>query len=158
MKLAALASALAALPALHAAAQSVTVSGLDGRAQTFSAQQLAALPQEQITLKAHGASHIYQGPALLTLLTAVGGPTGEALRGQDMADVVLVSASDGYGVALSLTEIDPSIRGEKVILADAADGKPLDAMEGPLRLVVEGDARPARSARMVTNVRLIRLR
>jgi len=150
--------ALAILPAIQATAQSVAVTGLDGHAQTFTAQQLAVLPQAQITLKAHGASHIYEGPTLLALLAKVGAPMGETLRGEDMADIVLVSASDGYCVALSLTEIDPSIRGEKVILADAADGKPLDAAEGPLRLVVEGDARPARSARMVTSVRLIRAR
>jgi len=150
--------ALACFAALPAAAQNITVTGLDGRERAFTQQQLAAFPQQRLTLKSRdGVSHIYEGPALTTLLTAVGAPSGEALRGQDMADVVLVSASDGYRVALSLAETDASLRGDKVILADLEDGKPLDASQGPLRLVVDGDARPARSARLVTGVRLVRL-
>jgi hypothetical protein len=73
-----------------------------------------------------------------------------------MADVVMVSAMDGYRVAFSLAETDASIRNETMIVAIAEDGQPLDAKDGPLRLVVEGDARAARSVRMVTAVSVVR--
>jgi len=39
-------------------------------------------------------------------------------------------------------------------LADQADGKPLDPKEGPFRLVVDGDLKPARSARSVVEIDL----
>jgi hypothetical protein len=149
--------ALAGLIALPAAAQSLTVTGLDGQAHPFSAAQLAAMPQVKASLKAKdGATHLYQGPALSSLLQAAGAPSGEALKGPDMADVVMVSAMDGYRVAFSLAETDASIRNETMIVAIAEDGQPLDAKDGPLRLVVEGDARAARSVRMVTAVSMVR--
>jgi DMSO/TMAO reductase YedYZ molybdopterin-dependent catalytic subunit len=37
------------------------------------------------------------------------------------------------------------------------DGKPVPDAEGPLRLVVDGDLRPARSARMVEKIEVRRL-
>ncbi len=66
--------------------------------------------------------------------------------------VVVVTAADGYRSALALAETDASVRDQQVILADRRDGKPLDAKEGPLRLVVEADKRPLRSARQVTGL------
>jgi DMSO/TMAO reductase YedYZ molybdopterin-dependent catalytic subunit len=76
------------------------------------------------------------------------------LRGPALRDVVLVSAKDGYGVALALAETDPLFRKDRIILADAADGAPLPPGVGPYRLVIEGDQRGARLARMVTKVEL----
>jgi hypothetical protein len=52
-------------------------------------------------------------------------------------------------VVLGLAETDPGVRSEKILLADRAEGAPLPANEGPFRLVIEGDLRPVRSARMV---------
>jgi len=34
-------------------------------------------------------------------------------------------------------------------VADRCNGQPLDAREGPARLLVPGDSRPARSARQI---------
>jgi hypothetical protein len=90
-------------------------------------------------------------------LQAVGAPSGKEMRGSDMTDVVMVTAADGYRVAFTLAETDPSIRAEKIVLAYQADGHPLSATDGPIRLVVEGDLRPARSVRMVSSLRLFRL-
>lgn len=150
-------AALAALAAWPAAAQCLLVTGLDGQSHIFDAAQLTAMPQIQASLKSKdGSTHLYRGPALSGLLQAAGAPTGEALRGPDMADVVLVSAKDGYRVAFGLAETDPSFRGEAIVVAVAEDGRPLDDKDGPLRLVVEGDARAARSVRMVTAVTVIR--
>lgn len=149
---------LAWMLAIPAVAQSVTVIGLSGHARTFSGAQLIVLPRDKVVLKSRGGGEVtYEGASLTALLQAVGAPSGKSLHASDMTDVVLVSARDGYRVAFSLPETDASIRGERIILADEADGHPLAAPEGPLRLVVEGDGRPARSVRMVTSIRLLRL-
>jgi hypothetical protein len=75
-----------------------------------------------------------------------------------MADVIEVGAADGYHVALALAEADSLMRGEdQVFLADRCAGAPMPAPEGPFRLVVVGDKRPARSARQVTSITLLRL-
>jgi hypothetical protein len=150
-------AALICAAALPARAQTLTVTGIDGQAHVLAAAQLAAFPQVEASLKAKdGTTRVYRGPSLTSLLQAVGAPSGEALRGPDMADVVIVSAADGYRVAFGLAETDPSIRQAPIIMAVTEGGQPLDAKEGPLRLVVAGDERPARSVRMVTAVALIR--
>jgi hypothetical protein len=94
---------------------------------------------------------------LSQILAKVGAPQGKALRGPEMADVVLIGAADGYHVALALAETDPLMRGDKVFLADRCGGAAMAAPEGPFRLVVLGDGRPARSARQVTSITLLRL-
>jgi hypothetical protein len=144
---------LAAGPAL---AQSVRVTGPSGQVVSLSAEALAAMPRATVALTAHGERHVYEGPLLIDVLARAGAPTGAAIRGAEMADVVLVTASDGYRVALSLAEADSMTRSDKIILADRVDGHAIDARDGPLRLVVEGDLRPARSARMVVSVTVVR--
>jgi hypothetical protein len=75
-----------------------------------------------------------------------------------MTEVLLVEAADGYRVAFALAEVDPAFSERDIILADKRDGKPLDAKEGPLRIVAPGDKRPARWVRQVTALRLIAVR
>jgi Oxidoreductase molybdopterin binding domain len=145
---------LAAAPAL---AQSVRITGPGGQSASLASADLAALPRVKATLSAHGETHVYEGPRLIDLLAKVGTPTGSAIRGAEMADAVVVEGSDGYRVALSLAETDPGVRKEAIILADRVDGAPIAAKDGPFRLVVEGDLRPARSVRMVTSVEVVRL-
>lgn len=86
------------------------------------------------------------------MLERVGAPLGERLRGPALLSHVVVGAADGYALVLSLAEVDPAMRSTAVILADRVDGTPIQAEDGPFRLVVEGDARPARSVRQVTSV------
>jgi hypothetical protein len=156
LRVAALA-ALACLAAEAGRAQSLAVTGLDGKAHVFDAAELAALPQAEASLKAKdGPTHVYRGPVLSSLLQAAGAPSGKALRGPDMADVVLVSGKDGYRVAFGLAETEASIRAGAMLVALTEDGKAFDDTEGPLRLVVAGDLRPARSVRMVAAVKVIR--
>ena len=81
---------------------------------------------------------------------------GHDLRGPAMADIVVVSAKDGYRVALALSDVDPGFAPRAMILADKAGGAALPAADGPFRLVIEGDARGARSARMVSAIKLER--
>ena len=146
--------ALAAGPAL---AQSVTLKGLGGQSVVLSAADLAALPQAKVSFDAHGDKHVYEGPLLIDVLAKAGAPTGQQIHGPELADAILVKAADGYQVVFGLGEADPGTRPNRIILAARADDAPLGAKDGPFKVVVEGDLRPARSARMVTEIDLVRL-
>jgi hypothetical protein len=141
------------LAASDAGAQSVTLRGPAGQTRQVSAADLAAMPHQSANLaNEHGPPKRYDGVPLTDLLQSVGAPAGKALHGPALADVVVVSAGDGYRVVLGLAETDPGVRTEKILLADRVEGGPLPATEGPFRLVIEGDLRPVRSARMVTAI------
>lgn len=138
-----------------AAAQSVALRGPDGQTRSVTLADLAAMPHQSATLASeHGPARQYEGVPLTALLQSVGAPAGKSLRGPALADLVVVTASDGYRVVLGLAETDPGVRPGKILLADRAGGAPLPATEGPFRLVIEGDLRPVRSARMVTAIRV----
>jgi hypothetical protein len=66
-------------------------------------------------------------------------------------------AADGYRVAFSLAELDPKLGNHKVLVANACDGKALSAADSPLRLVVPGEVRAARSVRQIRALRLVAL-
>ena len=68
---------------------------------------------------------------------------------------MLVEAADGYKVVFALAEIDPDFATREVLLADKRDGKPLDAKEGPYRIVAPGDKRPARWIRQITAFKIV---
>jgi hypothetical protein len=139
-----------------ASGQSVTLRGPTGETRTVSAGDLSAMPRDHVVGPTeHPPAKDYEGVPLTLLLQSVGAPAGKMLRGPALADTVLVEASDGYRVALSLAETDPAMRPTRIILADKAGGAPLPTGEGPFRLVIEGDLRPARCARMVTRITVI---
>ena len=158
MKLAGIAiCALATAGGAAAAAAGVTVTGLTGQKLELSTADIAALPHQPVTLQLEGGkSEACEGAPLSAVLAKVDAPQGKALRGPEMADVVMVGAADGYRVALALAETDPLMRGDKVFLADRCNGAPMAAPEGPFRLIVLGDGRAARSARQVTSITLLR--
>jgi hypothetical protein len=135
---------------------SVALVGLDGRKSALTLSELDALPQVQINAKEHGKAHLFEGALLGDVLSKVGAPAGKAIRGEELADVVIIEAR--YKIALDLAGTDPTMRNERVILADRMDGAPLDSDHGPFLLVVEGDLRPARAVRMVFSIRLERIR
>ncbi|MBR0655602.1 molybdopterin-dependent oxidoreductase [Plastoroseomonas arctica] len=144
------------LLALPAMAQEVVVRGIDGREVSVPAAEIAALPH--VTVRGPGREAAsYSGVPLVALLERVGAPFGQAMRGAALRVVVVVRASDGYAATLSLAEIDPGARGTQVILADRRAAEPLDAAEGPFRLVVEGDLRRARSVFRVNRIELVQL-
>ncbi len=146
--------AMAAGPVM---AQTVTVTEMGGQSKTVGAADRASMPRAKADLKREDGVVIhYEGVALVQLLQGVAAPSGHALKGPEMADVVVVSARDGYRVALALTDVDPGFQTRAVILADKANGAALPPADGPFRLVVEGDGRAARSARMVTAIKLER--
>jgi hypothetical protein len=134
----------------------VVIKGEAGQVVTLTAADLDAMPQANATLSHDGHSFTLSGARLDAVLAKVAAPLGKGLHGPALADVILAKASDGYRVALSLGDVDPGVRSEPVILADREDGKPL-GKDGPFRLAVGGDLRPARSARNVIEIDVLRL-
>lgn len=148
------------LPAtpLSAAERGLTLVGEDGKASALSAAELSALPHVGASVSHDGKTLSFRGVLLPEVLKRVKAPSGKDLRGPALSDVVIVTASDGYTVALALSDLEPSIRPTKVILADQdSEGVRLGANDGPFRLVVDGDLKPARSARNVVRIELRRL-
>ncbi len=117
--------------------------------------ELARLPHVSVHASAHGVEGDFEGVPLIDLLRAAGAPTGDKLRGPALALYVRVTAADGYRVVFALAELDASTGSREAILADAKDGKPLDDEEGPLRVIVPGDKRPARWVRQVIAIDLL---
>jgi hypothetical protein len=106
----------------------------------------------------HDAPAQFEGVSLASLLSTAGVQLGDKLRGPRMTEVLLVEAADSYRVVFALAEVDPAFSERAIILADKRDGKPLDAKEGPLRIIAPGDKRPARWVRQVIALRLIAVR
>ncbi len=161
MKVLALAGFAALLTgsAAMAAPAALTLIGEDGWSQVVSLDDLKALPHTGATISHDGKTYGFKGVLLADVLKRVGAPLGAAMRGPALSDVVILTARDGYVVSLALSDLEPSIRDGKVILADAAaDGSALGEKDGPFRLVVDGDLKPARSERDVTRIELRRLR
>jgi hypothetical protein len=145
---------LAPLPAL---AQSLALTGPTGQKAILSAADIATLPRVKVTFDDHGTKQNFEGPLLIDVLAKVGTPTGANIHGAELATVVLVTAKDGYQVAIGLAEADPGTRANRIILADRMEGAPLAANAGPFQMVIEGDVRPARSTRMVSAIEVRRL-
>lgn len=122
----------------------------------LSATNFKALPHITVTFhNTHtNADETYSGVRLSDLLAKLQAPLGDALRGKALANYVVAAGSDGYKSVLALGEVDPSFHPGEVIVADAMDGKPLDAHSGPFKLVVTEDKRPARSVRNLVSIDL----
>ncbi len=136
-----------------AQAQTVTVTAPGGQSANVNEAQLRDLHRISVTA-AYGDHHVYAGAPLGDLLALVGAPSDARLHGPVLDQVVVVTGSDGFYSVLSLAETSAAFRDQPVILADEEDGKPLDAKEGPFRLVIGGDLKPARSVRMVVSLEL----
>jgi hypothetical protein len=147
--LAAVAAIVAATPAL-AQDLKVTVQGRD--TVVLTPADLKALPRAKATFSAHGKPITYEGALLNAALRQAGVVSGDRLMGRYLNQIVVAKGADGFTSTYSLGETDPIYRANPVIIADSKDGQPLDAKEGPYRLVVDGDLRPGRSPRALVSV------
>jgi len=145
-------AAVAVLAATPVLAQDlkVTVTGRDS--VVLSPADLKALPRAKATFTAHGKPITYEGALLNAALRQAGVVSGDRLMGRYLNQVVVAKGADGFTATYSLGETDPIYRAGPVIIADRKDGQPLDAKEGPYRLVVDGDLRPGRSVRQLATV------
>jgi hypothetical protein len=142
----------ACLLAGGAAAQDLTILGLDGKTTVLSPAQLADLPRATALLHAGAKATPYEGARLTAILREAGVPQGPRMHGAPMRAYVTVVGSDDYKVTLSLAEIDPEFRTGPVVLADTKAGAPLDAREGPYRLGIGDDLKPWRAVHTVVRI------
>jgi DMSO/TMAO reductase YedYZ molybdopterin-dependent catalytic subunit len=145
---------LAAIAATQEKPSRLTVVGRDGKQAVFSVEQLRKMPRQvvAVTDPHTNVRHQYEGVPLSSLLSQVGTPSGEALKGDEVRDYVEAAATDNYKAIFTLVELDSMFQDNKVIVADTMDGKPLPSDHGPLQLVVPQDRRHARWVRMLTTV------
>lgn len=143
-------------PVTRNTVQTLTLIGTDGARVVLDRAAVAALPRERVRFSRHEDTSVFEGPLLLDVLKHVGVPASP-LRKDQQATALLVTAADGYRVVFGLGETDPATRADRIIVADTDDGAPLSAEDGPFMIVAEGDARAARSPRMVVSIQVIPL-
>ena len=139
------------------AVSQVLVRVNDAKPVTFDANGLAQLARHTALLNDHGKQVNYEGVLLHDVLVRGGFDFGNGLRGKQLASYVIAIGSDGYQVIYALADLDPSITDAGIVLADKRDGKPLEPNEGPLRIIVPQDKKPARSVRMLKEIDLVEL-
>ncbi|GAB2597000.1 molybdopterin-dependent oxidoreductase [Spirosoma areae] len=128
----------------------LTITGEVAKPLTLQAAELKALPHTDLTTTDRdGKTHRYSGVPLVDLLRQAGATLGGELRGKNLMKYVVVKAADGYEVVFALPEIDPDYTTQTILLADSADGMPMNAGVGPYRLVVPGEKKPSRWVRAV---------
>jgi len=133
-----------------ASSDSLVIEVLDQRTVLHD---LSGFERVVATATFHGEATRYSGVEVRRLLEQAGQKT-TGLRGRDLARYVVIEARDGYRVVFGMGDFDSSLRDRRILLADSSGGQPLDAQEGPWRLVIVGDDRGARSVRMVSTIRV----
>ena len=130
----------------------LTILGENGERGVFTPQTLREYPQTTVTAMDHHTNKkvTYGGVPLMDLLAKLGVPKGA--MGKALAQYVVATGSDGFEAVLSLGEVDPAMHPGTVLVADAVDGKPMDAKAGPFRLVVSEDRKGSRSVRNLVKV------
>jgi ABC-type transport system substrate-binding protein len=109
----------------------------------------------KVQATAHDVSATFEGVAVKTVLEKAGIAFGEGMRGKRLASCLLVEAADGYKVVIALPEMDPGFTDKQVVLAFLKDGKAMDSKEGPYRIVIPDEKRPARWIRQVTGLKIV---
>jgi hypothetical protein len=122
----------------------------------ISPADLKAMPHVTVTVhNPHtSADETYSGVRLADVLAKMNAPLGSELRGEALTNYIIATGSDGYQAVFSLAEVDPAFHPGEVIVADTMNGKPLDAHNGPFKLVVTEDKRPARGVRNLVSIEL----
>ena len=148
----------AAAPAAAQSQASLQLVAESGAITELSLDSLRAMRQVELRGRIHdGPELVFRGPALDAVLALAGAPQGHDLRGPALRLVVLAEARDGYAVVYSLAELSPGLGGRRGIVAVEQDGKPLSNEDGPLRIVLEGEGKPARWIRQLERLRILRV-
>lgn len=135
--------------------QQLTIETAAGN-QVLTRSDLEALPHVKVSASEHSLPPVtFEGVTLKSVLEKAGVTFGESLRGKRMASCLLVEASDGYRVVIALPELDPGFTDKQIVLAFLREGKPLSEKEGPYRVVIPDEKRPARWVRQVTTLKIV---
>jgi hypothetical protein len=132
----------------------LTFTGQVRHPHEVTLQELQRLPATSVRISfvtGHGAeAGTFTGALLWRILNdavLIDSPGKNA----SLRHTVIVTARDGYSVALSLGELDPDFEGKEVILAYLKDGSRLGAPDG-IRLIVPSDRHGGRTVRDVVTI------
>ncbi|WP_214073599.1 molybdopterin-dependent oxidoreductase [Mucilaginibacter sp. dw_454] len=141
-------------------AQGVKITGEVATPLTIDATTLHQFKQTTVTRKDKDGKvdHTYTGVTLSDILKQAGVAMEDQLKGKNLTKCVLVDAADNYEVAFALAELDKNYTDRLIILADTVDGKPLPTGEGPFRIIVQDEKKPARCVRQVTGLKVVFLK
>jgi hypothetical protein len=154
MRLSLLLLTVLAAPAAAQAGDSLLLESPGARLVVHAAD-LAPLPHDTMRVRFHEQpAQLYSGVPLPALLQLVG-VRSDSLRGRQLTLRIVIEASDGYRVVLALSDLDPTLGGRRVLVANRVDGQPLPAKEAPHRLLIAGDERPSRWMRQVVAIRVL---
>lgn len=136
----------------------LVIKTYDGKTLTLSPSELAALPHKSVAVfNAHSkANETYSGVPLADLLSKVGVPLGENVRGKLFMTGVVATGTDNYSVLYSLAEVDPAIHTGDVIVADTLDGQKL-TKDGDFKMISTEERRPARWVRNLTSISVVKV-
>lgn len=115
---------------------------------------LAGMAHRELKVKdRRGQDVTYAGVALEEVLAKAGvSMNARQMRAEFLGMILVARGADGYRVTFSLAELSETLSGHVVLLADQRDGKPLDASEGPFRVIAGGDSLPARWVRQTVEL------
>jgi DMSO/TMAO reductase YedYZ molybdopterin-dependent catalytic subunit len=141
--------------AIHAQGGVLRIAGAVPHPLTLSRDEVSELPHQSLTASAHDRSGRFDGVPLIELLKRAGVPTGEAIRGAELAKYVVVTGADGYRVVFALAELDGAFTDRIVLLADKRNGATLPDNALPYQVIVAGENRPARWVRQVVSIDVV---
>ena len=132
---------------LWAQSETLTVEGHVAHPLKLTLEQVKALPPVTVSLmfqSDHGPqTGTYTGALLLDIVKQAAPVDQGSDAGAPWRHTIIATGHDGYGVAVSIGEIDPRFAGKQVLIAYERDGQP---MKGQIfRMVVPGDAHGGRS-------------
>jgi molybdate transport system substrate-binding protein len=96
----------------------------------------------------------FTGALLWDVLNAAQPNLNADVRNDKLSTYLIVTASDGYQALIAWGEIDPEFANQPILLAYEQAGEPIADSQGPIRLVVPGDARGGRYVSGVVNISL----
>jgi hypothetical protein len=132
----------------------------DGKELVLSPSEIAKLERREARVVAEGASEAatVSGVRLWDLIQRAGVPSAQASGRQRAVMYVKLTGADGQSAVLALVEVDPGFSQRTVLVIDRRDGKPLDSVEGPWRVIIPDDGRHARWIRGLVTIEVVTLK
>ncbi|MGO9897635.1 MAG: molybdopterin-dependent oxidoreductase [Bryobacteraceae bacterium] len=137
----------------------LTIQGDVPATVVLKAEDLAQMKHVTVSVNEEKSGKMeYQGVPLSAVLERAGLPSGQQVKGKELATYVLATAHDGYQVVFSLAELAPQFANETILVTDRRAGKPMVEPVGPFRMICAGDQAQGRGVRMLEKLEVVRLR
>lgn len=132
----------------------IVISGLNENPATIFS--LPPSPRVSVTMNTVGdgrgfhGRNVFSGVPLSEIMAAVG-------MKPDLQSILVISSPDGYQSSVSWGELILSPQGQRIIIADEVDGKPLEK-NGKFMLVLPDDLAADREVKMVSKIEIFSLK